>query len=82
MEAFERIRQQPAGRHLEPPTPPQAHEFAYTEQHEQRFQERAEKLTRESLACSYLSNSRHKNVWEIKVPSETAAELFKALEGE
>jgi hypothetical protein len=75
--AFTKIRQHP-GRYLEP-TPPQAHEFVYTEQHEQRFQERAEKLTRESLVCSYLSKSRHKSVWEIKAPTQTAEEIISEI---
>ncbi len=80
MEAFERIRQYPAGLHpLEPPTPPQTHEFVYTEQHEERFRERAKKLTLESLACPYISKSRHGSVWEIKAPTQTAEELINEI---
>jgi len=59
--------------------PPQLHEFVYTEQHEERFQERAKKLTLESLACPYISKSRHGNVWEINTPTQTAEELINEI---
>jgi translation elongation factor EF-Tu-like GTPase len=42
-------------------------------------QERAKELTLESLACSYSSESRHKNVWEIKAPTQTAEELINEI---
>jgi hypothetical protein len=75
MEAFERIRQHP----VEPPTPPQPHEFVYTEQHEERFRERAKKLALALLACTYVSKTCNGNVWEIKAATQTAEELINEI---
>ena len=71
--AFDAIRVPP-----QEPLPPQLHEFVYTQQHEARFQERAKKLTLESLACC-SSESCHGSVWEIKAPTQTAEELINEI---
>jgi len=61
------------------PTPSQAHVFVYTKQHEERFKERAKKLTLESLAYPYVSKSRRGSVWEIKASIQTAKEPINEI---
>jgi hypothetical protein len=83
MDAFERIRQ----RHAEPScsqqTPPQPHEFSYTEKNKTRFHERAKRLSLAALETSHISKRPRRDVvcWEITIPSETASDLIaQALE--
>lgn len=70
MEAFEKIRQQPV-------QPPQLQsKVVYTEEHESRFHQRAERLSRAALQSSHILKSTRKGVWEIEVPNKSAEELI------
>jgi hypothetical protein len=76
MEAFEKVRQEPAR-----PPQPQV-ELVYTEEHESRFHERAERFSRAALKSPNILKSSHKGVWEIEVPTKSADELIaEALRG-
>lgn len=81
-EAFQQIRQHPAGQdpaQLAPqvePTPPQTL-LVYTEQHEEQFHQRAKHLALQALTSSHIATTRNKGVWEIEVPTQTADELIK-----
>jgi hypothetical protein len=90
MEAFEKIRQHPAEQHpaqhpteqqAEPPTQ-QAQILGYTEEHKEKFQRRAKKLTLDALSTSCIAKATHNGVCEITVPSETADELIREALGE
>ena len=84
-EAFAAVRQCPAEprpaeqpRHSQPQvqTPPQP-PLVYTEQHQDRFQQRAKHLASQALTSSHLATTRNNGVWEIEVPTQTADELIK-----
>jgi hypothetical protein len=79
MEAFERIRQH----HAEPSlvSPRLQVEFAYTEQQEERFQRRVERLTLAAVSSSHIMKATRSHVFEIAVPTETPEELYKAALG-
>ena len=48
----------------------------YTEQHADKFHQRAKKLALHALTSSHIMTGR-KGVWEIEVPNQTADELIK-----
>jgi hypothetical protein len=79
-EPFEKIRQHHAEPSLVSPRPQV--EFAYTEQHEERFQSRVKRLTLAALFSSYIMKATHSRVIEITVPTESAEDLIaEALRG-
>jgi hypothetical protein len=81
-EAFAAVRQSPPEQRpaqrapLLEPTPPQT-PLVYTEQHEERFHQRANHLALQALTSSHIVTTRNKGVWEIEVPTQTADELIK-----
>ena len=78
VEAFEKIRQHPAGQQI----PSQTHEIAYTEQHKTRFHERAKRLSLAALSSSHIMKATRSHVFEIAVPTESAEELIREALGE
>jgi hypothetical protein len=70
------------GATISKPLPPAQHQEPtpqielYTEQHEERFDKRAKKLTLDALTSSHITTTRGGPI-EITVPTETAEELFR-----
>ncbi len=76
MEAFEKVRQG-----YEQPAQPEV-EVVYSEAHESRFHQRADKLSRAALQSTSILKPPRKGVWEIHVPTKSAEELIaEALRG-
>jgi hypothetical protein len=83
-EAFAEIRTGDATATSPPPTQeltqelPQPQHMIYTEQHKNRFHERAKRLSLAALETSHILADDKKGVWDIEAPSESVEDLFKA----